>query len=352
MSSERKLFFFQAVGIIAAAALAGLAANFVSGIPLAGGLEEVRQVHQGQDLPESPGIHYLDTGAAGFFYRSGRGVIVDARPPAEYARGHLPAAVSCFVYDLDDYLPGLLAAAGFETPLMLYCNGEDCEDSRFLAEALREVGYRLIYVCLGGYDGWLEAGLPVEAGAGPEKAPGEHPAATAAVDFTALVPESAWLGIDLLILVYGLAVSFLLVRGRKESPLAAAGLKLVGVLFVAASLHKIASPLEFARVIHNYRILPGVLVNPAAVIMPWVELSCGVLLVLGRMRHVSASLLAGMIGIFILAVGFNLARGLDFDCGCFGAGHTPPWQILLRDAGLLLCCLPGLQGMVGKARKA
>ena len=56
--------------------------------------------------------------------------------------------------------------------------------------------------------------------------------------------------------------------------------RIVGLVFVAASLYKIASPAEFARIIDNYRILPGIMVNLAAVVMPWLELFAGALLLL------------------------------------------------------------------------
>jgi len=349
MPFTNKRLFLQMVGLLAVTAAAGVGLNAVSGIPLVGKWDRVREVYRGGDLPETPGIHYIDTEGARFFYENRLGTIVDARSAAEYNEGHLPSAVLCFVYELDSYLPGLLSAAVFDKPLMVYCIGEDCEDSRFLAEQLRELGYRLIYIYLGGYDGWLQAGLPVEIAAESEKESPERPRVSALVDFTSLIPEAGWLCIDLLFLLYGLLVAYSLLKGKRESLLVVVGLKLAGVLFVAASLHKIAGPLEFAGIVHNYKILPGALVNLTAIVMPWLELLCGLLLILGRMRQASAALVLGLTAIFTLAIGFNLARGIDFDCGCFGSGHTPPWQILLRDAGLFLCCLPGVLPGNGKA---
>ncbi len=342
MKFIKKRLSLQMIGLLIFSVAVGMGFNSIGGISLVGDWDAAKEIHRGEKLPETPGIHYIDTGAARFFYESGLGTIIDARSPAQYNEGHLPGAILCYFYELDGYLTDLLAAAGFDTPLMIYCIGEDCEDSRFLAEALREMGYQLIYIYLGGYGGWQEAGLPVEAATDTGKTGTGRPNPTALVDFARLIPEAAWLGIDLLFLLYGLVVAYFLATGSRDSLPIAVGLKLAGALFVAASLHKIVSPLEFARIIHNYKILPGVLINPAAIVMPWLELSCGLLLVLGRLRQASAALLFGLIGTFVLAIGFNLVRGVDFDCGCFGSGHTPPWQILLRDAGLFLCCLPGV----------
>lgn len=91
----------------------------------------------------------------------------------------------------------------------------------------------------------------------------------------------------------------------------------LGGLFVYASLEKIAHPLIFAELIYNYRILPAEAVNLSSLILPWVEFLAGALLISGRLTLPSASILILLILAFCAAVGFNLARGLDFKCGCF-----------------------------------
>lgn len=97
--------------------------------------------------------------------------------------------------------------------------------------------------------------------------------------------------------------------------------------------------------IYNYRLLPGSLVNAAALVMPWVELFAGLALILGVWRREAAILVGIMVLVFIAAIGFNLARGHAVDCGCFNvksAGRTREqllsdmrW-VLIRDVGLLL----------------
>ena len=56
-----------------------------------------------------------------------------------------------------------------------------------------------------------------------------------------------------------------------------------------AALPKIGDPPGFAHMIYNYKILPGPLVNPAALVMPWAELLMGVALVCGIWRRTAAS---------------------------------------------------------------
>ena len=42
----------------------------------------------------------------------------------------------------------------------------------------------------------------------------------------------------------------------------------LGVTFIYASLDKIAHPDQFARIVYNYKILPGFLINIFAVTLP------------------------------------------------------------------------------------
>src|ERR1051326_5667029 len=55
----------------------------------------------------------------------------------------------------------------------------------------------------------------------------------------------------------------------------------LGVFFVAAALPKIVDPPSFAHMVYNYRIVPGAAINLMAIVMPWIELLCGLALILG-----------------------------------------------------------------------
>ncbi len=119
----------------------------------------------------------------------------------------------------------------------------------------------------------------------------------------------------------------------------------LGVLFVAAALPKIVDPPSFAHMIYNYKIIPWALINPMALFMPWLELLCGLALILGIWKGAARTLIAGMLLVFILAISINLARGNAIDCGCFNVSASNKtteerladmrWDIL-RDLGMLL----------------
>ncbi len=112
----------------------------------------------------------------------------------------------------------------------------------------------------------------------------------------------------------------------------------LGAIFLYAGIVKIADPAAFAQAVANYRILPLALVNAAAIILPWVEVLAGASLVLGFFLPGGSLLTAGLLLIFAVALGFDLWRGIDLSCGCFGTSEaTVTWLYVLRDA--VLCCM-------------
>ncbi len=117
---------------------------------------------------------------------------------------------------------------------------------------------------------------------------------------------------------------------------------IVGITFLYASLDKIAHPDQFARVVYNYKILPGFLINIFAISLPWAELLCGIFLILGLFVESSSALLSLVLVSFVIALSVNFLRGVDIACGCFttdpNAKKEGAW-LLLRDFGLLLMSL-------------
>ncbi len=114
---------------------------------------------------------------------------------------------------------------------------------------------------------------------------------------------------------------------------------ILGLIFIFASWDKVLEPAAFARVIANYQILPEALVAPAAIFLPWLELTCGICLVADRWTSGSATIVTALIVIFTAAIGFNIYRGMDVACGCFTLDQSAPagmWLYLLRDVIFLI----------------
>jgi len=113
----------------------------------------------------------------------------------------------------------------------------------------------------------------------------------------------------------------------------------LGVILIAASVDKIIHPAAFARIIYNYQILPDVLINSAAITLPWLEVLLGGLLLFG-FRLPAAVVLTNLLFItFFSMLVFNAARGLNVHCGCFSTsaeGNPVMLWYLARDSVFLL----------------
>ena len=94
---------------------------------------------------------------------------------------------------------------------------------------------------------------------------------------------------------------------------------IIGLTFIYAGALKAWDPVKFATDISNFRILPWGLGVRLAFYLPWVEIVCGVALFIGWMRAGAVSILTALTVVFIGATISAQARGIDLECGCFGA---------------------------------
>ena len=92
-------------------------------------------------------------------------------------------------------------------------------------------------------------------------------------------------------------------------------------VFIYAAVLKIAEPSDFSLAIANYKLLPDNFINILAIILPWIEISAGLLLLFGVAVKENSLIISGMLIIFIIAIAISLARGLNIDCGCFGTAN-------------------------------
>jgi hypothetical protein len=111
---------------------------------------------------------------------------------------------------------------------------------------------------------------------------------------------------------------------------------LIGLVFLGFGAMKVLDPAGFAIDIRNYRVLPWTGCVVLALYLPWLEVLCGLGLMLHRAYRGALVLAAGMLGVFIVAYGSTRVRGLDVACGCFGHGTASfHWPVLIMDPGLL-----------------
>ena len=128
----------------------------------------------------------------------------------------------------------------------------------------------------------------------------------------------------------------------------------LGVIFLVAAWGKIADPASLAKIIHNYHILPDVLINLAALILPWVEAVIGICLIVGYASRGASLLSTLLLVVFIAAMGYAYSQGYDTQCGCFTtkADDAISARTFIRDGSILALALLVTVGSFLRARRA
>jgi uncharacterized membrane protein YphA (DoxX/SURF4 family) len=124
-----------------------------------------------------------------------------------------------------------------------------------------------------------------------------------------------------------------------------------GAIFIYASIDKIANPEQFARIMYNYHILPGGLINLSALVLPITELIAGICLITGILYTGSRNYLVILMVIFIVAIGVNVIRGVNLECGCFtvsSKAKSAGIEIIIRD---LIMLVPGFILLLSRSRR-
>lgn len=144
------------------------------------------------------------------------------------------------------------------------------------------------------------------------------------------------------------AFSSRLMRVLHHSWLQMACRLILGAIFIYAAYPKIVDPPAFAKAIYTYKLFPAWTIHPFALFLPWLEMLCGVLIIVGFWVRASAAWMFTLLCAFVLALSINLARKHPVDCGCFGetaAVKTHEEKMrdikiyIVRDLGMILLCL-------------
>src|SRR6266436_166031 len=93
---------------------------------------------------------------------------------------------------------------------------------------------------------------------------------------------------------------------------------IVAGIFIYAGVLKMVDPVQFANDIDNYKILPWPVSVALAFYLPWLEIFCGLALIVRYFYRGALAILMALILVFTLATIAAKVRGLDITCGCFG----------------------------------
>ena len=125
----------------------------------------------------------------------------------------------------------------------------------------------------------------------------------------------------------------------------------IGGMFVYAAIYKVIDPAAFAKSIWYYHLVPGKWINLMAIVLPWLEVVCGVAVIVGFWHRGAALWTNIMLVAFIAALASTIVRGISIDCGCFRAAQSAThsaWNSLLFDVVALLF---GLQLLASRSRR-
>ena len=94
-------------------------------------------------------------------WKDSAALFVDARSPSFFEEGHIARAINL---PRDSIVQARSSAelADKTRPVIVYCSGEDCEDSRIVAKGLLAMGHSKVSVYAGGWEEWSASGSPVE----------------------------------------------------------------------------------------------------------------------------------------------------------------------------------------------
>ena len=114
----------------------------------------------------------------------------------------------------------------------------------------------------------------------------------------------------------------------------------LGYYFIYTSMDKITNPAQFAVLIENYRFFPYLLIQVAAVIVPWMELVCGLFLIIGLRTKGAAVLIILLLFSFNVIIGANVIVGSPITCGCYDTvGEPISWLKIFKNTMWILFTL-------------
>ncbi len=95
---------------------------------------------------------------------------------------------------------------------------------------------------------------------------------------------------------------------------------MLAAIFLLSSFGKLVDIERYSvDAVYNFGILPMILARPFGLVMPFIELLCGLGLLFGILTRLSA-LGSGLMSLaFFVAKAIVLSQGRSIECGCFGA---------------------------------
>jgi rhodanese-related sulfurtransferase len=85
---------------------------------------------------------------------------IDARSTDEFSEGHIKGAVNIPFYGSENYLD-VINSLNKNEMIVTYCSGADCDISILSADELFEMGFKRVYIFIGGFEEWTKNNYPI-----------------------------------------------------------------------------------------------------------------------------------------------------------------------------------------------
>ena len=84
---------------------------------------------------------------------------IDSRSPEEFAEGHIKGAINIPFYGSENYL-NVINRLNKNEMIVTYCSSAECDISTLSGDELFKMGFKKVYVFVGGYDEWTKYNYP------------------------------------------------------------------------------------------------------------------------------------------------------------------------------------------------
>jgi uncharacterized membrane protein YphA (DoxX/SURF4 family) len=115
----------------------------------------------------------------------------------------------------------------------------------------------------------------------------------------------------------------------------------LGLLLIVTGALKIGHAPDLAAAIAGFRLLPPEIVEPMALILPWLEVFLGCYLVAGLFTRVVGWITVLQFVVYAGVIASAVLRNIPANCGCFGPGDTAvaDWPHVAFDLALAVLAL-------------
>ncbi|NQV30007.1 MAG: hypothetical protein HQ508_03890 [Candidatus Marinimicrobia bacterium] len=111
---------------------------------------------------DETGAENISLAGAYLAHQNGSALFLDARSSVDYDEGHIEGAINLPAHAFMDSL-AFLENLNFDSQVITYCDGADCNASIDLAADLKMMGFTSVVFFFGGWQEWQTAAYPVES---------------------------------------------------------------------------------------------------------------------------------------------------------------------------------------------